>query len=388
MAARKSSGVHVSWPKPNFVATVKTNKNFSQNFNGAMMYAHYELTAADLKKEVIKYIKSKDTKDPMLDRIRDLNENRFNTIGKYMYILNHGSDIPDDIYLTLIPALEKIVSEEETKIAAEKKEQEFLDSKDTSSKNIGTDTKNIPTIQDRLREKTREVAGEVEGWLDDFYLERKTATPKTVEEFVNLFKTFDLKASHMRHMQLIFERRANHIAKVAEWNNKDLIEGYSNFTKAEIVKFDTFYKNLLKACDMLQEVAKVERAPRKKKPVSQEKLISKLKYKKDDISLGIVSLNPVQIPGSKEVWVYNTKTRKLAQYKALDERGISVKGASLINYSSDSLEKTVRKPAETLSEFKKASKVKLRTFLKELSTVDVPAQGKLNENHVILRVDK
>jgi hypothetical protein len=99
-------------------------------------------------------------------------------------------------------------------------------------------------------------------------------------------------------------------------------------------------------------------------------------------------MNPVHIIGAKEVWVYNTKTKKLAQYKAMDERGLLVKGASLDNYSSESAEKTLRKPADTLSEFKKASKVKLRTFLKELTTVDVPCAGKLNENHVILRIDK
>ena len=116
---------------------------------------------------------------------------------------------------------------------------------------------------------------------------------------------------------------------------------------------------------MMQEVAKVERAPRKKKPVSHDKLVAKIKYKKEDNTLGIVSMNPVQIIGSKEVWVYNTKTRKLAQYKALDNNGLSVKGASLLNYSTDSVEKTLRKPAETLAEFKKATKVKLRTFLKD-----------------------
>jgi hypothetical protein len=139
---------------------------------------------------------------------------------------------------------------------------------------------------------------------------------------------------------------------------------------------------------MMQEVAKVTRAPRKKKPVSIDKVVSKLKYKKEDPQLGIVSMNPVHIVGSKEVWVYNTKTRKLGVYKADGPGGLNVKGTGLLNYSTESVEKTVRKPVETLAEFKKASKVKLRTFLKELSTVDVPCQGKLNEHHVILRIDK
>lgn len=384
MAGKKKIISYASWPKPIWSMVVKTNKHFKSNYQGAIMYAHYELTSSELKKEVIKYLKTLDAKHLLLDRIKDMDENRFSTIGKYMYVLNHSGDVPEDIMAGMMPALEKTVVEEETRIT----EREKISPITASKQATGTSEILVPTIQDRLKEKTREIAGEVEGWLDDFYLSRKTTQPKTVEEFVNLFKSNELKAPHVRFMHSIFERRSDEIALAAVGTDKDLNEGYSNFTKPELKKFSQFYKNLLGACVMMQEVAKVERAPRKKKPVSQDKLVSKLKYKKEDAGLGIVSMNPVQILGSKEVWVYNTKTRKIAQYKAFDERGLLVKGASLENYSSDSAEKTVRKPAETLAEFKKASKVKLRTFLKDLSTVDIPAQGKLNEHHVILRIDK
>ena len=384
MAGRKLVTSYASWPRPIFATVLKTNKNFKSNYEGAILYAHYELSPSDLKKEVVKYLRTQDPKHPLLERIKDMNENRFTTIGKYMYVLNHAGDIPENIMERMMPALEKTIVEEETRQAAREKEEQ----RSTEGCIIEETPKMVITIQDRLRDKTREVAGEVEGWIDDFYLSRKTAQPKTVEEFTNLFKANELKAPHMRFMHSIFERRAAEIDRAVEGKDKDLVEGYSNFTKPELKKYNQFHKNLLAACVMMQEVAKVERAPRKKKPVSQEKLVSKLKYKKEDSSLGIVSLNPVEIVGSKEVWVYNTKTRKIAQYKAIDERGLSVKGASLLNYSTDSAEKTVRKPVETLAEFKKASKVKLRTFLKDLSTVDIPAQGKLNENHVILRIDR
>lgn len=390
MAGKKrTADVFVAHTKPVFAQVVKTNKNFRANFQGALMYAHYELTTADLKKEVIKYLKTLDAKNPLLDRIKDIHENRFGTVGKYMYILNHAGDIPDEYMISLMPFLMKVIDEEEAKVAEAKKEAEYLEKEKGANKQDLPPSKALVTvtIQDRLREKAREVAGEVEGWLDDFHLNRKMAV-KTVEDFVNLFKTFELKAVHMRHIQPSFERRGNEIIEAIEGKDKDLNEGYCHYSKPELKKLSQFYQNLLGACNMMQQVAKVTRAPRKPKPVSQEKIVSKLKYKKEDNSLGIVSQNPVHILGAKEVWVYNTKTRKLAQYKAFDERGLLVKGASLENFSSDSLEKTVRKPAETLTEFKKASKVKLRTFLKELSTVDVPAGGKLNEHHVILRIDK
>ena len=88
MAVKKMSGVYVSWPKPDFEYTVKTHKHFRRNFHGAMLYAHYEMTASELKKEVTKYLRTTDAKHPLLDRIKEMNENRFTTIGKYMYLLN------------------------------------------------------------------------------------------------------------------------------------------------------------------------------------------------------------------------------------------------------------------------------------------------------------
>jgi hypothetical protein len=387
MAAKKLSGVHVSWPRPDFTLSVKTNKNFKTNFHAAMMYAHYELTSTELKRETVKYLKTVDAKHPLLEKIKDMDENRFTTVGKYMYILNHGSDIPDDIMVKLIPALEKVINEEEAKIAASEKEAAFIASQRRCPENVSTPAKVVITIQDRLKDKAREVAGEMEGWIDDLCTDKKLSV-KTVDEFINLFKSNDLKAQHMRYIREIFDRRAVEISNALEGKDKDLVEAYSNFTKTELKKYDSFNKNLAKACNMMQEVAKVERVPRKKKPVSQEKVVSKLKFKKGDTSLGIVSLNPVHIIGSKEVWLYNVKTRKLSQYKASDAGGLNVKGASLLNYSADSVEKTVRKPVETLADFKKASKVKLRTFLQGLSTIDIPCGGKLNEHHVILRIDK
>ena len=380
MAKKRQANAFSEWPKPIFTEVVKTNKNFQKNFHNAMMFAHYELSSTELKKEVVKYLKTKDPIHPLLDKIKDIHENKFTTIGKYIYILNHNGDIPDDILSNILPSLEKIVNEDETKDIVKKEKT----SEDTKSRNDHTIYK--ISIQDRIRDKTREIAGEIEGWIDDFCLDKKT-TVKTIEDFVNLFKVHELKSVHMHYMKNIFEKRANEITEVLN-DDKFLAEAYSNFTKPELKKFDLFHMNLLKACDMIQETAKVERMPRKKKPVSEEKLVAKLSYKKEDKDLGIVSINPVNIIGSRECWTYNIRTRKLSQYKALDESGLGVKGASITNYSPDSAEKTLRKPTETLAEFKKASKVKLRTFLKDLTTLDTSCKGKLNEHHLILRVDK
>ncbi len=385
MAEKKMSAVYVSWPKPDFEFTVKTHKQFRRNFYGAMQYAHYELSATELKREVVKYLKTKDAKHPLLERIKDMHENRFITVGKYMYLLNHGCDIPDDFFNSLMPALERVINEEEAKQAAIEKSAATAARENPVADS--TSVKAVISIQDRLKEKAREAAGEVEGWLDEFIYDKKQSA-KTVEEFVNLFKSMELKSPHMRHIQNMFDRRAEEVAIAAIGEDKNILEGYGNFTKPELKKLDMFHKNLLKACNMMQEVAKVERAPRKKKPVSTDKLISKLKYKKDDKALGIVSLNPAQIIGSKEVWVFDVKTRKLTKYVADDIAAtLSVKGASIIGINQlKSTSKTLRKPAEQLAAFKKAGKVQLRTFMEDIATVGISPTGKINENQIILKI--
>lgn len=376
MATKSSSNLNFGSKHPDFFRIKLDSEGYKDNLHRALMYLHAEMSPADLKKETIKYLKSVDNKHPLLQVINDINDNRITTFGKYMCLLNHKADIPEDVKSKLIPELQKVVEIEQKK-----------SNKSAVVQKVETESTITISIQDRLLDKSRMVAGEVEGWLDDF-IENRSSSVKSIEEFINLFKANELKSPHIRYMRVIFDKRASESGKLVSGEDKTALEGYSNFTKADLKKIDQFYRNLLSACDMLQEVAKVTRAPRKKKPVSHEKIISKLKFKKDDSTLGIASINPIQMLSSKEIWVYNTKTRKLAQYKAFDERGLSIKGTSIVNFSNDSCEKTLRKPAETLSEFKKASKVKLRTFLKELSTIDVVPNGKINEHHIILRVDK
>ena len=382
MAVKKMSGVYVSWPKPDFDHTVKTNKHFRRNFYGAMLYAHYELTTIELKKEVVKYLKSVDVKHPLLDRIKDMHENRFATVGKYMYLLNHGCDVPDDILEGLMPALNKVIVEEEARLA--NIEKESARNKDHEQPVL---VKTVISVQDRIIEKARDVAGEIEGWIDEFVLDKKQSA-KTIDDFISLFKSNDVKSPTAKHIHAIFEKRANEILIATDGKDKEIAEAYSNYTKQELKKFNNLHQNLISACNMMQEVAKVERAPRKKKPISTEKVVSKLKYKKEDVSLGIVSLNPSQIVGSKEVWCYDTKTRKLTKFVADDIAvTLSVKGASIIGVNqAKSTSKTLRKPAEQLAAFKKCGKVQLRTFMEEIATVGISPTGKINENCVILRI--
>ena len=103
--------------------------------------------------------------------------------------------------------------------------------------------------------------------------------------------------------------------------------------------------------------------------------------------LKLVSVNPTDIIGSKELWVYNTKTRKLGKYAAAEYQDLGVKGTTITGFSDiTSVCKTLRKPEEKLKEFKLAGKVQLRKFLDTINATDTKMNGRINEETVLLKV--
>jgi hypothetical protein len=177
---------------------------------------------------------------------------------------------------------------------------------------------------------------------------------------------------------------------------EQLKEGYAHLKKAEIKMFVSAIEGLLDALEFVVDSAKATRAPRKAKPKSATKLVEKLKYLKTDDKFKIASVQPDQIIGANELWVFNIKTRKLGKYvaKNIDPKGmgrvgsgLSVKGTTIIGFNEiESVQKTLRKPADQLKEFKGAGKVKLRTFLDDIATLDTKMNGRINSDTVLVKI--
>jgi hypothetical protein len=100
-----------------------------------------------------------------------------------------------------------------------------------------------------------------------------------------------------------------------------------------------------------------------------------------------VSINPAEIVGAQELWVYNTKTRKLGKYIASTSDGLTVKGTSVENFTDKSMSKTLRKPEQQLLEFNKSTKVQLRKFLENIKATETLLNGRINTDTVLLRVN-
>ena len=239
-----------------------------------------------------------------------------------------------------------------------------------------------PTIQDRLSERTSEILGELEGVYDEVHLNNRVD-----------FKPYDfLVTNNVVQSQLgkyedLFNRRRAELELAQSRKDEQAREGYSHYKTADFKRMITWIDNLLAAVEQYRGVKKATKKARIKKAPSKEKLIAKLKYAKTDAVLKIVSINPVDILGSTELWVYNTKTRKLGKYIAASYQTLSVKGTTIINFDAQkSTSKTLRKPEEKLIEFAKAGKVQLRKFLDDIRATETLLTGRINADIVLLRV--
>ena len=236
-----------------------------------------------------------------------------------------------------------------------------------------------PSIQDRLREVALSMTEDIENAIESWQSDAESFEPKAFK-VLNLLKGKDAKAAHAR---VIRDQYAKDLAELEELASgqadEQLREGYSHRSKKQIRKLIDFYTEVNSACTMLMQESKINRKPRAKKVVPADKIVAKLKYKKTDEPLKLVSINPADILGSKELWIYNTKTRKLGKYVAADFNELGVKGASITGFSeANSIQKTLRKPVEQLKEIKAAGKVSLHKILEDIKTTDKKINGRLN----------
>jgi len=243
-----------------------------------------------------------------------------------------------------------------------------------------------PSIQDRLREAAFKMTEEIEDAHESFLMDPEGFDPKAIK-IVNLLKGKECKGAHARVIKEIYQRPFDEVVEAMAGKDEQLKEGYAWLGKKNIKKLHDFYQEIISACDMLQQEGKVNRKPRVKKAVPKDKLVAKMKYKKTDDQLKLVSINPADIIGSQEVWVFNTKTRKLGKYVAAAYNDLRVKGTTIIGFDENkSVQKTLRKPEEQLKEFKAAGKVALRKFLEDIKAVDIKLNGRINEDTILLKV--
>lgn len=377
-AHRANSGRDFS-PKWDGCETWDTN-TFYKHFRTSMDWYRMESSGKDLKPKVINWMSANGFTKDQIKAFKDTKDWRSNlTMGAVAACLLKGMPACRSDFNNGKNTAQWLSQQINSVIEAGKDDvpEEVEDKKDSAP---------VVTIQDRVREATFKMTEEIEDAIESFSVDPEAFDPKSFK-LVNLLRGKQVKAAHARIIKDYYQRQHDEYVEVLEGKCEQLKEAYSHRTKGQIKKIFTFHQEILSACDMLMQEAKINRKPRKVKAVSKDKIIAKMKYAKTHEQLKLVSVNPVDIIGSKELWVYNTKTRKLGKYIAEDFKDLSIKGTSITGFSeSKSVQKTLRKPEDQLKEFKNAGKVALRKFLEDIKAVDIKLNGRINEDTVLLKV--
>ncbi len=357
-------------PEPTWEKRTEPCSQFDLVF--AFQWYNHNKESKDARKYLVEYL----TKNSQITELQkqaapSLNLSWNIVDGWLARCLSRGAWIPDSVFDNFQERM-NVFRDRLDKIVAEK--------------NLGAavvDTSNVVSIQERVQTKVDYFVMELEGKFDDVWHEQNG------EEFVpyTWMVENEVKPMHASKIAEYFKSRAADWIAIIESKDEYVKESYPRPRK-EMIEAAKFFTAIATDAEKLASNKNASRKPRKKKPVSFEKKVARLKFKKDDIDNKLVSIDPVKIMGAQKLWIYNVKNRRLGVYVAKDEAGLAVKGSTIENYKySESISKTLRKPKDVLSRVLDGGKVVLRKVMGEINSKPSELNGRINKDTILLRVE-
>ena len=243
---------------------------------------------------------------------------------------------------------------------------------------------NGPSIQAHIKEQVSIYASEIEQSIDDFVDNNYEPTISVYDWLVSK----EVKGLIAKKIGNEFQPYLTEIKSIP--TDEDLAESYAHMKKKQLVKYENFIQTIISDCERYSvNFSKQQRKPRKKKPISISKQIAKLNYKKQDNEYKIASINPSEIVGADQLYVFNSKYRKLGVYKAEGPAGLSVKGSTLRGFDlSLSKCKKVRKPEEVLTKMLSGGKLAIKRQYDSINSVEKDLTGRINNETILLKIVK
>lgn len=235
-----------------------------------------------------------------------------------------------------------------------------------------------PTIQERVRDKVSDFISEFEelidkqGWTASMYdeLQKKQLPPNLAKQVADFYAPIADEASEL----------------VSKQCDPKLKEGYSSYTQTQLKQRAQFYTQVVSDCQRHGTNTKKQRSVRKKKVPTVEKRLKHFKYQKESKEFRIVSINPEKLFGAEELVVFNTKTKILTHFVALDRGGLNVNRTSITNLDETKSKsyRIGRKAVENVEIVLRGGK---RAYSKMLDSLTPSTlQQRINENTILLRI--
>lgn len=341
----------------------------------AFQWYNMQKTSKDARKFLIEYLDKNKMITPVQRQAADYLNLSWNIVDGWLArCLSRGAWVPDNVFTNFYDRINEFKSRLDN-IVSERSLNTVQPQNDS----------NVISIQERVAAKADYFIMELEAKFDEFWHKN---SPGDFDPYTWMIEN-EVKPMHAAKIAEYCRKRAKDWVAIIEGRKTDeyIKESYPRSHKEYLHAANLF---LLFATDAEKLAANknAARKPRKKKPVSFEKKVKNLKFKKEDTENKLVSIDPVRIMGSQQLWIYNTKTRKLGLYVAKDEAGLAVKGSSIENYKyNESVCKTLRKPKDTLARVLDGGKVVLRKVMGEINSKPIELNGRINKDTILLRVE-
>jgi hypothetical protein len=264
--------------------------------------------------------------------------------------------------------------------------REILDSKQNEVTEVTEEPAvNRPSIQDRLREKVSECNGELDGMFDEFML---SGAKMTVDfKPVTIMRGLNVAPQMISQILDNWKRKLSEFEAVVEGKDAQLVEAYSHLSKIQLRNVVKFCEAVINDCGAYVQIKKVERKPRKVRAVPPEKRAAKFKMQAEFAELKLKSQPAASLVDKTEAWLYDSKKRKLIHLVADSHaQSFTVKNNSIIGFSIvETVQKTLRKPAEQLKGIVGAGKPAARKAFKDINATETAWNARGTENLVILK---
>ena len=345
--------------------------HYMRDLIGALNYYNANHDDKDKKKWLISHMAKTDKK--LAVELLKVDEYHFRYAGILARLMDGGSELEEKEANYFNERLVKLKEQ----VGSRQKSQDKLDKK-TADALAAAAPSNVISIQQRMEEKARELASEIDGAIDDFMINKKNDFSTKNYLLANL-----VAAPIAKRIGEMYVATAAELRGAIEGTDEQLVEGYSHFTKRELKKFAEFVEGIISDCNQQVQTAKANRAPRKRKEKPASVQVARMKYLKEFTELNLKSTKPEGIINSTEVWVYNTKYRRISVYKA-DNGALAVKGTTILGFSvTESKQFTLRKPADFFKGLT-IGKRPLNAKMKTLTTKSAVPNGRINEETIIL----
>ena len=348
-------------------APVVTQENYRVQLQLALCYYNATLETKERVKTVMNHLRKNNK--PYYDVLSEAPDYEFLTLGSLLIIRNNGEYLSPEDSSRIESKLDALYEKYKAKQAATP-----ID--DTEPK--------VPVIsvEQRIIESARKQSEEFDYAIDAFFKNKKSDF--SAKTFLG---TNGISGAVAKRIGEYYKSSLAEVEEAMEGKDEQLVEAYSFLTKTELKRFRDLLASIIEDCTNASLAAKSNRAPRAKKAKPAIVQIAKMKYLTEFPDLGLKSVHPTKIVGAQQLWVYNTKNKKLGVYYASGASGFSVKGSSLLGWDPEtSSQNGLRKPADTLPKVLEAGKIALNKILPSLTTISTKMNGRFNAETIIVRV--